>query len=215
MKYIEMFGDLSKLKCGKPTKERYKKIVEFIKNKEIAEMLDDLKIPNWYVLRFIDSDQYRIAFLERQITIEQKFKLFKKSLTELVDTRDRRTILLWKLKETNYDVGDYIRAYKESTITSEERKIIRETSKEYRKKREEEHRKFREKYGDPFKEFREKFGIGINNYEILGLKNGASKEDVKKSYRKLCKKHHPDLGGNAEEFRKINEAYKKLLKIIN
>jgi hypothetical protein len=33
---------------------------------------------------------------------------------------------LWKLKEWNYDVGDYVRAYRESTITLEEREIIRE-----------------------------------------------------------------------------------------
>jgi len=210
MKYIEMFGDLSKLKCGKPTKERYKKIVEFIKNKEIAKMLDDLKIPNWYVLRFIESTQYRISFSIRQINVEQKFNLFIKSLDDVIITRYKEKTLLWKLKEFNMDVGDYIRNYTQSTITAEEKEIIKEKAKIHKANLEEEIKKFREKYGDPFKEFREKFGIGINNYEILGLKNGASKEDIKKSYRKLCKKHHPDLGGNVEEFRKINEAYKKL-----
>ena len=80
MRYAELFEkDICDLKLGKQTKERYKKIKNFIKNIEFAKELDYLKIPNWYVLRFIDSDQYSIAFLERQITIEQKFELFKKS----------------------------------------------------------------------------------------------------------------------------------------
>ena len=46
---------------------------------------------------------------------------------------------------------------------------------------------------------------------VLGLKHGASQDSIKKSYRQLVKQHHPDLGGSAEEFRKINEAYQQLI----
>jgi len=93
MKFIGLFEkDIETLKVGKPTKIKYEKIKKFIKEKEFAKELDYLKIPNWYVLRFIDSDQYSIAFLERQITIEQKFELFKKSLSELVDTNFKSQI---------------------------------------------------------------------------------------------------------------------------
>ena len=47
--------------------------------------------------------------------------------------------------------------------------------------------------------------------DVLGLKRGASQDAIKKSYRRLVKQHHPDLGGSANEFRKINEAYQRLL----
>ena len=39
-------------------------------------------------------------------------------------------------------------------------------------------------------------------YNILGIKSTASKEEIKKAYRKASLKHHPDRGGNAEEFKK-------------
>jgi hypothetical protein len=49
-------------------------------------------------------------------------------------------------------------------------------------------------------------------YEILGLESGASVHEIKQAHRRLVKKHHPDLGGSAEIFRRINEAYQLLLK---
>lgn len=46
-------------------------------------------------------------------------------------------------------------------------------------------------------------------YKILGVEKGASKEEVKKAYKTLAKKYHPDLNkeaGAAEKFKEINEA---------
>lgn len=46
-------------------------------------------------------------------------------------------------------------------------------------------------------------------YKILGINKDATKEEIKKAYKKLAKKHHPDVNGNdgsAEEFKEINEA---------
>ena len=50
----------------------------------------------------------------------------------------------------------------------------------------------------------------IDYYKVLGLDKNASTEDIKKAYRKLARKHHPDLNPNNEEakktFQQINEA---------
>lgn len=51
-------------------------------------------------------------------------------------------------------------------------------------------------------------------YEILGVKKNSSTDEIKKSYRKLARKYHPDLnpGDKAAEkkFKEINEAYEVL-----
>lgn len=47
-------------------------------------------------------------------------------------------------------------------------------------------------------------------YEILGLGKGASNDEIKKAYRRLAVKHHPDQGGNEEKFKEIAEAYEVL-----
>ena len=56
-------------------------------------------------------------------------------------------------------------------------------------------------------------------YEVLGLREGASIEEVKKAYRELVKKYHPDqyadnpLKDLAEQkMREINEAYNTIMQ---
>ncbi len=45
-------------------------------------------------------------------------------------------------------------------------------------------------------------------YQILGLQKGASKDEVKKAFRKLAAQHHPDKKtGNEEKYKEITEAY--------
>ena len=47
-------------------------------------------------------------------------------------------------------------------------------------------------------------------YADLNVNKDASAKEIKKSFRKLAQKHHPDRGGKEEDFKKINEAYDTL-----
>lgn len=47
-------------------------------------------------------------------------------------------------------------------------------------------------------------------YNVLGIDRKASQEDVKKAFRKLAQKHHPDKGGDEAKFKEITEAYSVL-----
>ncbi len=48
-------------------------------------------------------------------------------------------------------------------------------------------------------------------YEILGVDKKASKDDIKKAFRKLAHEYHPDKkGGNEDKFKELNEAYSVL-----
>ena len=43
-------------------------------------------------------------------------------------------------------------------------------------------------------------------YGILGVAKTATQDEIKKAYRKMAMKHHPDRGGDAAKFKEINEA---------
>ena len=60
-----------------------------------------------------------------------------------------------------------------------------------------------------------------NDYKILEISKSSSDEEVKKAYRKMAKKYHPDKLQNVsddiikmaqEKFNKVNQAYERIMK---
>lgn len=47
-------------------------------------------------------------------------------------------------------------------------------------------------------------------YEILGVGEQATTDEIKKAFKKLARKHHPDAGGDEAVFKEISEAYEVL-----
>ena len=50
----------------------------------------------------------------------------------------------------------------------------------------------------------------MTHYEVLGVSNNASSEEIRIAYKKLVFKYHPDRGGHKHDFVKIKEAYEIL-----
>jgi DnaJ-class molecular chaperone len=50
----------------------------------------------------------------------------------------------------------------------------------------------------------------MNYYEILGVSDSATADEIKKAFRKLASQHHPDKGGDHSKFQEIQKAYETL-----
>mgnify|MGYP003150202702 FL=1 len=50
----------------------------------------------------------------------------------------------------------------------------------------------------------------MDYYELLGVSPSATPSEIKKAFRKLAMKHHPDKGGDEQKFKEIQQAYETL-----
>jgi hypothetical protein len=76
----------------------------------------------------------------------------------------------------------------------------------------------RERYARTWQELRElrRRGVGPtpDDLRVLGVSWPCSAEELKAAYRRLALRAHPDRGGSAEEFRRVNEAYERLMDAV-
>jgi DnaJ-class molecular chaperone len=52
--------------------------------------------------------------------------------------------------------------------------------------------------------------MASSHYDTLGVEKNATATEIKYAYRKLAREHHPDKSGDADEFKKVQEAYEWL-----
>ena len=50
----------------------------------------------------------------------------------------------------------------------------------------------------------------MSSYSVLGVPEGASLDVCKGAYRSLCKKYHPDTGGDISKFQEANKAWAEI-----
>lgn len=56
-----------------------------------------------------------------------------------------------------------------------------------------------------------KFNTQKDYYKVLGVASKADKDEIKKAFRNLAKKYHPDANkGHEDKFKDVNEAYQVL-----
>ncbi len=52
----------------------------------------------------------------------------------------------------------------------------------------------------------------VTLYDTLGVERDASDQDIRKAFRRLALKHHPDRGGCTKKMQEVNSEYEKLFK---
>lgn len=158
-------------------------------------------------LKSIEDENYNIRKIYRHIIENYSFKNKKQVFLIIIGLALSDRYLTQKEEDLLYDIGDHLR-FPEQTIF----KIL----SIYNYTTEQEHKsrsRSRKKY-DSFSFSKEQQCL-----EVLHLEIGSTKDDIKKSYRTLVKKYHPDRLIKAsplekqiaeEEFLRIQEAYEYL-----
>lgn len=141
---------------------------------------------------------------------------------ELKKTRDAYKEVLARVQERKRreeDAKDYKekqRRQRAYDAEDQERERRQARDEEYRRERERARQQKEEPKEEPapppFQPSQEDMASGDNGaiYRWLGVKPGASSEEVKDAYREKAKQAHPDRGGDPEDFKRISAAYEVL-----
>lgn len=98
----------------------------------------------------------------------------------------------------------------------ERTRIFEENMERLRKERKEREKQRQQRYERMFDDYYKRTNRVDHNMQnaikLLGLKEGFTKDDVRKAYRRLSKIHHPDMGGLEENFKKLKKAHDYIMK---
>ena len=110
--------------------------------------------------------------------------------------------------------NEFIRMYDNLGKRYDNSQLMKRKEEEYRRELEalRAAREFAEEKRARFKRLWDSMGTNNEDYTTLGIQRDATCSEIKKAYRKLAIKYHPDHGGTKENFCKINEAYNRLVK---
>ena len=118
-------------------------------------------------------------------------------------SKERNIKLVWDKFFSTKDINDYSVKYNLANLLAMDHKSFKEVVNEY----------FYEVY---YQFYKENGLVGEEIFDprllsMLGLSAGSSMEDIKKRFRELAKKYHPDCGGDSERFIELIEVYEKLI----
>jgi len=69
---------------------------------------------------------------------------------------------------------------------------------------------YNQAYEEARRSYQERAAAKANPFKDLGIDANASDDDIQKAYRKAARANHPDLGGDPEQMKKINQAYEEI-----
>lgn len=120
-------------------------------------------------------------------------------------------------EEKKYDFSGFNARNHKDKKENESRRKNRERQKKQYAKYDREQKKTEEKWKQQWKQHSTNFTntfVHKSCFEILGIANNSTEQDIKKAYRKLSLKYHPDKGGSQEKFIEITKAKESCLKLV-
>lgn len=184
-----------------------------------------LKDKQRHILKQQTEDTLRNKFIQEKIENDKRFKISQNNNFFLNQPTYNPPSNNNNYNEQNYIYQSNNYVPQQPTYNTQPRQIYEQPK--IKVHNEQNYSKFQERYNkNPYqkpntetnykKEYKNQLedfiNQGFNPYDILGLEDEFTFHDVKKAYKKLALKTHPDKGGNAHLFEMVTKAYMYILE---
>ena len=136
----------------------------------------------------------------KRLAIQAAFALYGLSASEWLDDDPRRVVMELRQRQQQLERDDT--QHQRGRRTSSDRRRTDRSDSDTRDRQHRASANAAAADGDPRR---------LAALRVLGLEWGASRQAIKAAHRRLVKQHHPDMGGRAEDFHRINDAYQLLV----